>query len=776
MVLVQDNVPISATWMRTIDNDKLLYGDDNGYLHVLNFTDEWGGENPKVAPGVAEYLLPGMSEDEPWLIHSSWVTRLLYLTHSCTLMTGSMDGYLMMLDIEKQRKKWSAKEHHHGICAFAYGRSLNFIASCGLERHINIWNPFTARIMGTLTGHQAPVVDVVVNDKENQVISVASDSLIKIWDMRTHRCLQTIIERSNPKSLDPPILNRIFYDQSKNMLLAGGSVLEAWKHKGSSESKVKKICAVLYSPIFQQIVIGEETDSTVTIWDIETGGKLFSFSDTIKKTKMSAMSFDFSGRRLIIGGQQGRLSMWNFNNGQFLKEFKGFGQNEVSCVACLEEGKMKFVAAGGWNGKVCIWGDGSKEHEFVEHSTRGHSDDVICMTFFPPNCFATGSYDGKVIIWKVDGMIRCILQTSNSGQKEEFSDPITSLLNFPQEKVIAGVSAHGYLYFWRVPEPKTIFEASLGHSTQPGPICLDSNNQVLFTSDIKGYVKAWTMKDMRFQEEYEDSKMSELFCFRAHHETIVSMIFIDEKKLLLTASVFFTCRLWTDTGVKIGQFGQSDPWNLDLPDTWSSSTPTYVASIAISRDSSDSISSPHSSSRISTSAGTSGDHSANNQQMSRGNSATAPLEGSGEAKDQSREHSNDELVKQNDVRDADTESAQYPYSVISQILDNGPPHLQLNSWFRPLQIAYNRKLPIKILVPFGAVIPSNVSHVRKKGHRESVTTVTPTINRKKSRVQDSPPRLSLPRFRFNSTAMTFTTMKTETSSGKSLTSIDEIYR
>ena len=41
---------------------------------------------------------------------------------------------------------------------------------------------------------------------------------------------------------------------------------------------------------------------------------------------MSAMSFDFSGRRLLIGGQDGRLSMWNFNNGQQLKEFRGFGQ------------------------------------------------------------------------------------------------------------------------------------------------------------------------------------------------------------------------------------------------------------------------------------------------------------------------------------------------------------------------------------------------------------------------------------------------------------------
>ena len=49
------------------------------------------------------------------------------------------------------------------------------------------------------------------------------------------------------------------------------------------------------------------------------------------------------------------------------------------------------------------------------------------------------------------------------------------------------------------------------------------DNQILFTSDIKGYVKAWTMKELIFSKESADSKFSELFCFRAHHGTIVSI-------------------------------------------------------------------------------------------------------------------------------------------------------------------------------------------------------------------------------------------------------------
>jgi len=45
-----------------------------------------------------------------------------------------------------------------------------------------------------------------------------------------------------------------------------------------------------------------------------------------RATQISAMAFDASWRRLLIGGEDGSLRMWNFNNGQCLKEFLGFGQ------------------------------------------------------------------------------------------------------------------------------------------------------------------------------------------------------------------------------------------------------------------------------------------------------------------------------------------------------------------------------------------------------------------------------------------------------------------
>jgi hypothetical protein len=37
------------------------------------------------------------------------------------------------------------------------------------------------------------------------------------------------------------------------------------------------------------------------------------------------MAFDVSWRRLVIGAQDGSMRIWNFNNGQVLKELVGWG-------------------------------------------------------------------------------------------------------------------------------------------------------------------------------------------------------------------------------------------------------------------------------------------------------------------------------------------------------------------------------------------------------------------------------------------------------------------
>jgi WD40 repeat protein len=66
------------------------------------------------------------------------------------------------------------------------------------------------------------------------------------------------------------------------------------------------------------------------VWSVDRGEQVFNFNNTHGESLLSAMTLDMSQRRLVTCARDGTCKMWNFNNGQCLKEFAGFGDAEVS--------------------------------------------------------------------------------------------------------------------------------------------------------------------------------------------------------------------------------------------------------------------------------------------------------------------------------------------------------------------------------------------------------------------------------------------------------------
>ena len=71
------------------------------------------------------------------------------------------------------------------------------LASCGLERAISIWNPYTrgGKPMAQLVGHTSSVQHVTINEENYQLISCDLSKTMKVWDMRNYKCLQTIQDK-----------------------------------------------------------------------------------------------------------------------------------------------------------------------------------------------------------------------------------------------------------------------------------------------------------------------------------------------------------------------------------------------------------------------------------------------------------------------------------------------------------------------------------------------------------------------------------------------------
>ena len=141
------------------------------------------------------------------------------------------------------------------------------------------------------------------------------------------------------------------------------------------------------------------------------------------------------------------------------------------------------------------------------------------------------------------------------------------------------------------------FMASSNHRESILCMTSDEKNNLLMTGDTQGYIKIWNITKYCIGEDTSKALLGDenrsgtltggkaprhvtfpgdkrrhqicqkapplVFCLRAHLQPIVSIDFIQKHRLLITASIDCSLRLWRNNGQYVGTFGQRNSWNLD---------------------------------------------------------------------------------------------------------------------------------------------------------------------------------------------------------------------
>ena len=95
-----------------------------------------------------------------------------------------------------------------------------------------------------------------------------------------------------------------------------------------------------------QAVSGDDSGA-ICVWDTTTGMRDGHFTNLHGNAKLTAMTFDASGRRLLTASDTGEVSMWNFTNGSRLRRFTHTGPKlEFTCLLyiCDEARQLPQVA------------------------------------------------------------------------------------------------------------------------------------------------------------------------------------------------------------------------------------------------------------------------------------------------------------------------------------------------------------------------------------------------------------------------------------------------
>uniref|UniRef100_A0A3B4UAR7 Uncharacterized protein n=1 Tax=Seriola dumerili TaxID=41447 RepID=A0A3B4UAR7_SERDU len=275
-------------------------------------------------------------------------------------------------------------------------RSL--LVTGGMDRLIRMWNPhFSGKPTGILKGHSAPIIYLCISSEDSQIFSVSIDSTVKIWDLQDQCCLFTADPKASGIHGD---ISACSYSSAMKSLFIAADCMAVLSLKirlvfcsRLTVSHNEPVMCCGYSEEFRQVVSCTE-GSVVKVWDFDSGCQVFEFGGTPDLSAITCMAFDLRGRRLITGGRDGCLKIWNFNNGQ--------------CLKTLKRGMPKPS-----------WQDDLK---------NGHNEDILCVAQCPPTLLATGSYDGEIIVWNVvSGRIQCRFVSPRSAEHPNVEGTDTSV-------------------------------------------------------------------------------------------------------------------------------------------------------------------------------------------------------------------------------------------------------------------------------------------------------------------------------------------------------------
>ena len=126
-----------------------------------------------------------------------------------------------------------------GVYAFTWSTTAKQLASCGLERTISLWNPYTRnpKPLAILSGHTASVLHVSINDEGFQLFSCSVDKCIKVWDLRSHKCLQSIHDKTSYRPEDK--ITAMAFDRQHARLLTGTTRLRTWPLIKKAQRSIK---------------------------------------------------------------------------------------------------------------------------------------------------------------------------------------------------------------------------------------------------------------------------------------------------------------------------------------------------------------------------------------------------------------------------------------------------------------------------------------------------------------------------------------------------------
>jgi WD40 repeat protein len=384
------------------------------------------------------------------------------------------------------------KNYIKSICVSSDGQYA--VAVTASESKMKVWDLKSGLCIRTLEGHTDGVTNVVIMPDGHSVVSGSKDGTIKVWELMSAKCLRTLEGHLSK-------VNSVCITADGKHIVSGSEdkTIRVWEWKSGQclhvlEGHTGSITCVNLTPDNQRIVSLSE-DQSLRIWDPENGKCLRTIEG--HTDGVTCVSLTPDGKNLITGsdhsisaGIDDSLRVWDLEDGRCLQILKGFSTTRgISCIFVTPDGQNALIGVKG-SSKLQIWDLKCCKRlqilEIPQAELISGSKDLLCVSSNNQRVVA-GYADSKLRVWDlISG--KCLKTL------EGHSGPVNGVSLTPDGR--RAVSGGGYDRTIRVWDLETgqcsrILE---GHTGDIMGVNLTPNGSRVVSSSYDGTLRVWNIE------------------------------------------------------------------------------------------------------------------------------------------------------------------------------------------------------------------------------------------------------------------------------------------